>query len=387
MGKFQKMFNIGSKLGKLYDLHTYRLHQSRKKFIMGFVLGMIKKQSVVFTAVAKVLNAEVQTESNLRRIQDFFADFALDYTMMSRLLMSLVPIRELTLSIDRTNWQINGQNINILCLCVYYKGCGLPILFELLDKRGNSNQVERIDLLTQFVDLFGMHRIHCVIGDREFIGEKWYHYLITNQIGFYLRLPKSHKIITPSGEEKRIDELVDGYPAGTEAWLSNVKINTIDVNIGFKKLLKDGKNRKEDDYLAIITNQKGSKALFQYQKRWSIETFFQSIKKRGFDIEATHLNQIDRIKKLFALVAFAFSLCVALGWHQHSKVKAIPVKNHGYKQNSFFRKGMDTFEDAFERIHTDIDFILKKIQYIIDFATKNIYVLNLNQIKTEFKSN
>jgi hypothetical protein len=201
-----------------------------------------------------------------------------------------------------------------------------------------------------------------------------------------LRLPKSHKIITPSGEEKRIDELVDGYPAGRESWLQNIKINSIEVNIGFKKLLKDGKNRKEEDYLAIITNQKGSKALFQYQKRWSIETFFQSIKKRGFDIEATHLNQIDRIKKLFALVALAFSFCVALGWYQHSKVKAIPLKNHGYKQNSFFRKGMDTFEKAFERIHTDMDYILKKIQYIIDFATQNIYVLNLNRIKIEIKS-
>jgi hypothetical protein len=305
--------------------------------------------------------------------------------MIARFLMDLVPIRELTLSIDRTNWQINGQNINILCLCVYYKGCGLPILFELLEKRGNSNQTERIDLLTRFVDLFGAHRIHCVIGYREFIGEKWYDYLITNQIGFYLRLPKSHKIMTPSGEEKRIDELVDSYPAGREWWLHKIQIKTIEVNIGFKKLLQDGKNRKEDDYLAIITNQKGSKALYQYRKRWSIETFFQSIKKRGFDIEATHLDQIARIQKLFALVALAFSFCVALGWYQHSKVKAISVKNHGYKQNSFFRKGMDTFEEAFERIHTDLDFILKKIQSIIDFATKNIFGLNLNRVKIEIK--
>jgi Transposase DDE domain len=383
LGKFLKMFNIGSKLGKLYELHTYQLHLSRKKFIMGFVLGMIKKQSVVFTAVAKTLNAEVQNESHLRRIQDFFANFALDYIMMARLLMSLVPIRELTLSIDRTNWQINGQNINILCLCVYYKGCGLPILFELLDKPGNSNQLERIDLLTQFVDLFGVHRIECVIGDREFIGEKWYQYLITNQIGFYLRLPKSHKVITPSGDEKRMDALIDSYPSGAEHWLNQIQLNHHFLNLGFKKLLKDGKNRKEDDYLAILTNQKGYKALRMYQKRWSIETFFQSIKRRGFDIEATHLTQIDRIKKLFALVALAFSFCVTLGWYQHSKVKSIPLKNHGYKQNSFFRNGVDSFENAFERIATSLDFILTKIQIIIDFAAKNIQVLKLNRIPLE----
>jgi hypothetical protein len=44
---------------------------------MNFVLGIIKRQSVVFTKIAQVLNHEVKDESNLRRIQDFFADYAL----------------------------------------------------------------------------------------------------------------------------------------------------------------------------------------------------------------------------------------------------------------------------------------------------------------------
>jgi hypothetical protein len=145
----------------------------------------------------------------------------------------------------------------------------------MLDKRGNSNHLERIDLLTQFVELVGIKRMGCIIGDREFIGEKWYNYLISNDISFYLRLPKSHKVII-NNVESRIDTLVNSYIPEQDHWLNDIFLGKIKLNIGFRKLLSGRQGRKKDDYLAVITNEKGSKALKEYKKRWSIETFFQS---------------------------------------------------------------------------------------------------------------
>lgn len=122
--------------------------------------------------------------------------------------MSLVATKKCRISIDRTNWQFGHQNINILTLTVYAYGVGLPILFEMLDKKGNSNAQERIDLLAQFVALFGKERILSLTGDREFIGNKWLKWLIDNQINFAIRFPHSHHLTLRNGEVCQPTDLV-----------------------------------------------------------------------------------------------------------------------------------------------------------------------------------
>jgi hypothetical protein len=41
----------------------------------------------------------------------------------------------------------------------------------MLDKRGNSNSKERIDLINRFIGLFGKQVIQSVAADREFVGK------------------------------------------------------------------------------------------------------------------------------------------------------------------------------------------------------------------------
>jgi len=60
----------------------------------------------------------------------------------------------------------------------------------LLDKRGNSNTQERIDILTSFIKQFGKTSIRGILADREFIGEKWFNYLKDNGINFIIRIKK-----------------------------------------------------------------------------------------------------------------------------------------------------------------------------------------------------
>lgn len=52
---------------------------ARKKFILLFVLGMIKTRSVQLCEVAQALNDQVKASSNEVRIQDFFRKVLLDY--------------------------------------------------------------------------------------------------------------------------------------------------------------------------------------------------------------------------------------------------------------------------------------------------------------------
>jgi hypothetical protein len=84
-----------------------------------------------------------------------------------------------------------------------------------------------------------------------------------------------------------------------------------------------------------------------YGKRWTIEACFQTFKERGFDLEKTHLKDLAKLKKLLALVSIAYRIATSMGIYIHRKVQKINTKNHGYKANSFARKGIDTIRQVF----------------------------------------
>lgn len=307
-----------------------RWHLARQKMMFALIFSMIETRSVQFPELATKLNVSAQDDSNLRRIQAFFAQYALDYRVIACALMSFVPTKKCRISIDRTNWPFGQQNINILTLTVYSHGVGLPILFEMLDKKGNSNAQERIDLLAQFVALFGKERISSLTGDREFIGKRWLKFLIDNQIAFAIRFPHSHLITLRNGEVYSTTDLLTYQE---ERYFQQVILDGVRVNVALKKL--------DNDWL-IVAGPLPVKTLFtHYRYRWSIETFFQCLKKRGFRLEETHLKDLERLKKLMALVSLAFVFCWQVGYYHHRNRSSITLKSNGYKSNSFFRQGLN----------------------------------------------
>src|ERR1700712_2958089 len=75
-------------------------------------------------------------------------------------------------------------------------------------------------------------------------------------------------------------------------------------------------------------------------RRWEIETLFAATKTRGLNLEDTHLTHPDRIAKLIAVLAVAFSFAHAMGeWR--AKRRPIIIKKHGRRAQSIFRFGFD----------------------------------------------
>lgn len=74
-------------------------------------------------------------------------------------------------------------------------GVAFPVTWTMLEKKGNSNSCERMDLLDQFWQIFPDAQVSYVCGDREFIGKEWLTYLmIEPQIPFRLRIKADHNI-------------------------------------------------------------------------------------------------------------------------------------------------------------------------------------------------
>jgi hypothetical protein len=90
--------------------------------------------------------------------------------------------------LDRSNWKYGDKEINYLVLSWRVnKKISLPLMFVDLNKAGNSNITERLDLLSKFNEVFGFHRINSLMADREFIGVKWFNALNKNKIPYFIR--------------------------------------------------------------------------------------------------------------------------------------------------------------------------------------------------------
>ena len=114
--------------------------------------------------------------------------------MVAQLVASFLPYDQFILSMDRTNWILGCFSINFLVLSIVHQGTAFPILWLFLPKKGNSNTKERIELIDQFLAIFGSYKIQYLTADREFIGEVWFRYLIDHKIKFRLRIKKNMHI-------------------------------------------------------------------------------------------------------------------------------------------------------------------------------------------------
>lgn len=317
---------------------------ARKKFVILFVLAMIKTRKVQFCEIAQELNNKVKAESNETRIQDFFREVELDYAQVALLLAMFLPRRgKVTLCIDRTEWDFGKCQVNILMIVVRCKAITIPLYWELLDnKSGNSHTDDRINLLEKCIDLLGANRIGLFLGDREFIGHRWLKYLKQQGIKFCVRMPKHHKIIREYGLESREDKVEQLLEHRKVVRIQSCRIDGVWGCMYAKQL--------QDDILFLFGTAKMEYLPQFYKKRWRIECFFQNVKKRGFDLEDTHLKKLEKLKKLIAFVSIAYAFAASMGLHHHKKVKPIALKNHGYKANSFSRKGINLIREGIRRV-------------------------------------
>lgn len=99
------------------------------------------------------------------------------------------------------------------------------------------------------------------------------------------------------------------------------------------------KSRDRDTHLMVASNRfVGKEALQLYRQRWGIERLFGHLKKKGFDLEATHMTDAAKLEKLFAVVTLAFVFSYA--WGCRIKSDAKPLNAH-QKRKSLFRLGLE----------------------------------------------
>ncbi|MCX6258918.1 MAG: IS4 family transposase [Bacteroidia bacterium] len=333
---------------------------ARVKFLVSFILTICKLQTVCFTKIAQGLEAKPKTDSNLRRIQRFFAKFVIDEDLIAKLIMTLLPIQApYRLSLDRTNWKFGKANINILMFSVCYHGVGIPLIWKMLDKRGNSNSKERIELISRYIRLFGTGSIEGILADREFIGNDWIRSLIGDKIHFYIRIKGNMWVYVPGLGEKKAFWLFNDLRLNQyRNYREIVRIDNQYVYLSGVKIYDQ--KEKKIEFVIIATYCYDCNALIVYKDRWQTETLFKSLKSSGFNMEDTHLTDPERISKLLSLICIAFVWVYQMGVQKHENIAPIKIKTHGRRAYSYFKYGLIFFAHALLcSVLQDIDLAIK----------------------------
>ena len=273
----------------------------------------------------------------------------------------------LELVMDRTHWEFRGNVKNVLVIGCIYQGIFIPLVFKDLGYKGNSNFKERKDLIDLFFKYWALTKLPLppifLAGDREFIGVKWWAYLIGKNIQFAFRIKEgqafhiwiNNNISDVKYKANLLREAL-GNPNLTHQEIVILGEYVLDLFI-----CQNVTPKATEKYVYIVTNFKHPKdAPSFYRKRWTIEVCFKHLKSNGFDLESTGLNGEHKIELLFAIISCVYTLCVIRGIlaeiEKKPKSKTFFVENVKkiYKQTSTFTIG---YTKTIEIVYDVFDFI------------------------------
>lgn len=177
-------------------------------------------------------------------------------------------------------------------------------------------------------------QIEEVLADREFIGDGWFETLEQLGVPFVIRIRKN--ALVTSRTRTRSAGGWSGHLAPGTVVRRRRRVRVY----GHKLFLTSLRCREGQGDVILLSSEAGPDALSTYAKRWAIESLFQSLKTRGFKLEATRLEDDERVERLLALLALAFAFAYRVGEWLAEKTP-LRLKQHGRKEKSVFRLGLD----------------------------------------------
>jgi hypothetical protein len=313
------------------------LGKSRLETMCLLVVGMVSARTVNLGHIACERGGSALTASTYRRLQRFFQYVDLGEDWVLPLMVKLLNLGgRWMLALDRTQWSIGKKEVNYLVLAVVTKRFRVPLVWTVLDGRGNSATAARIALIRRYLAHLPASTIRLLVADREFIGAEWLKFLNDNNIPFAIRLREDLRVTTEHGCELTLFARLR-LARRTRTFRARLGTRK-DAETSDAPLLNFAGKRLEREWLIVVSNVAPRIALAAYRKRWAIECMFADAKTRGLNLEDTRLTDPRKLDLLMALVA------LALAWAGRTAAdllgpRAPKRKAHGYLAQSWFRIG------------------------------------------------
>lgn len=311
------------------------------------IVAIIFVKTVNLMKAASAVSVDAKTSSVYKRFQRFIRFFKFSFESYFSMVSESFNLHQksLILCIDRTNWKFGKVHINYLVISIAYGSHSIPLVWSLLtDKKcGNSDFQDRKNIIAKLLEIVPMSKIEALLADREFLSAEFIEYLNDKGVTFVIRAKGNLIIDNSKGQKSNLKKV-----------FKNLSINASKSLKGPRLLLNNmvyltAKKLKTGELLILVSNKANADINHcdYYLMRWKIELLFSAMKKRGFNLESTHIRDPERLSKLLFIVSVAFILAYKTG---ELLVKISPekriIKKHGYHQNSIPRIGMDEIFSA-----------------------------------------
>ncbi|MFS8035483.1 IS4 family transposase [Xanthobacter sp. AM11] len=318
------------------------MRKSRLESFCVLVVGVLLSRTVNLSHLAGMFPTRAEIASNYRRLQRFFEQVELDSDQLARVVVRIARIGSgpWLLALDRTSWKFGRRDVNVLMLAIVHNGIAIPLMWDVLDRAGNSTTAHREALLSRFCNVFGAEAVAGLIADREFVGTAWMAFLVENNIPFILRIKDAFQIRLADGRCCPVVSLFRKLAIGGRRYVrEDCRLGSRGSALGPPVKLAATRLASKE-LLVVATNTDPGIALANYRRRWEIETLFAASKTRGLNLEDTHITNPERIAKLIAVLAVAFTFAHTTGeWS--ARHRPIIIKTHKRKAKSIFRVGFD----------------------------------------------
>jgi hypothetical protein len=229
------------------------------------------------------------------------------FTLMTPLVREIIRLitskgQTLILMMDQT--QLSGDR-QCLMISLAFHWRALPVFWKVVESEGAlgfSVQEEVLDEVYAMIPR-GIHVL--LMGDR-FYGTK-------ALIGWLQKAKWSYRIRIKGNtnfehEGGLINGNYVGKMEGKRALGATFVKSKITTNIGF--LHEDG---HKEPWIIVMDDIPTKAKILDYSIRWGIECLFLDLKSKGFDLESTHIRDVQRIEKMIAIIAVATFWAVSVG--------------------------------------------------------------------------
>jgi len=295
------------------------------------LVALLSARKISLHQIAHLMPGNQNPEANRQQMRRCLDHESTAADMWTGVIAALLPKGKWILALDRTEWKRGDISVNLLVLAVVVHGCAIPLLWSVLPNPGASDTKERKHLLERFMALLGKERVRFITADREFIGREWIGWLLEQGLAFRIRVKAGEWLghADPAKGEKRGSQWF-----GLRACRCKPRAMTLwglPVYVGGRRL-------QGNEYLVVISNEKGD-LLCEYRLRWKVETLFQALKGRGFDLESCRLSQERRLSGWFGFLSLGLCWCLKVG-RLLDEIAPLPLKKHGRRAVSVFARGL-----------------------------------------------
>lgn len=240
-------------LPQFYQAHLKSRLSKNQYILLNLLIELLQSQKQVrLERLAANLPLPIQFESRRRQLQRFLISPKLTisivwFALINSLLMNYFSTsKELIIVVDRTQW----RELNILMVSLIWNQRAIPLNWQILSRKGNSNFDQHQALFTTVLPLLKNYKI-TVLGDREFCSVELGQWLVNQGLSVCLRLKCNEYIRRHQDFTRQLKHL--GLKPGMSMFFAGVNVTK---QVGFNQFnvaCKWQRNYRRNQTTAMLT--------------------------------------------------------------------------------------------------------------------------------------